>query len=1107
MPVAAPIANLVRSLLPNAASISDADLLDRFVQSGDQAAFELLVWRHGGMVWGTCRRMLAPDSDAAEDACQAAFVALAIRADRVRDGGAIAAWLHRIAVRASLDLIASRPITGSLTHIDPPDPGPEPGRALANRELCSLVDDGLNRLPDKLRVPFVLCALEGRSNAEAAAELGCPIGTVESRLTRARHRLRAWLTARGVTPAIGVAIVAVPESVQAAMARAGSGGGSVGPAVRALAERATRAVVGVKIRAAIAAGIAITLSTAGFGLIAGDAQKEVDHLQAKATDPKPPGPERLDTEGLPLPAGAVARLGSPRLRHGARVKDIAYSPNGKWLASVGYDDTLRVWDAETGRQLFAVKRPEGGFDKVSFAAEGTAIVALGRDPDKRGVLWRIEVATGNVLDRLKLEATLPKVTTPEAAAVRFSSDGSRLALGNADKKQLIVIDTSSAGVIWTADLDKEVPGGVTFASDGKTVAAATTAGRIHLFDRDGRPTAQFKAEGTAELSSVALSPDGKLVTARIGASFEAKLIAWDRATGRILWTREHRGGLGLAFTLDSRIIVDCGSGYFASTIDAANGPPPGSGNQGDTIFDGMAEVGCLALHPAGKVVAFGSGSGTICLFDIATRKPVPPTAEPKYTVGRLRFSADGKTLYGWALDWFAWDVLTGKQRFVTNAGGWNFGLPLSPDGKYTIGTVSLLGARGGTRFEVCDAATGKAVYSFREDNIPGGHYWLDFTPNGKAIIACQVDGSFRILSFDGKLLARMSGHKGAPPYHAFSSSAQLMVTATINELPEEFSVRVWDLKNGKELAKFNPGVSVMGNGYQYGSIVALSGDGRRVASLTYTNSYGKPEPNELATVWDVSSGKVLAKVPQGGNSGYIALSPDGRMVAVSPMWKNDVRVYEVASGGELFHFRHAGEMTGLEFAPDGRTLAAASKEAPIYLWDVAGGLAGAVPAWNPAAADHVWEDLAADPVKAFAAIRLLRSHPANALPFLRDRAKLPTALDATTLKKLFADLASEDFKTREKATELLAEQGEGILTTLDAELARTESPEARARITSLIKRLDTPTLRRQRLIRIVEAVEGMGTAEAKSLLGAWADGSAGRTLAEEAKTALARLKP
>src|SRR5205823_10729541 len=112
--------------------------------------------------------------------------------------------------------------------------------------------------------------------------------------------------------------------------------------------------------------------------------------------------------------------------------------------SVGHDNALRAWDADSGRQLFAVERPDGGFDKVAFAAEGAAIVALGRDPDRRGVLWRIDVATGKVLARPKVEFTLPASLMPEAAAVRFSPDGSRLALGSVEKKQLLVIDTGNA---------------------------------------------------------------------------------------------------------------------------------------------------------------------------------------------------------------------------------------------------------------------------------------------------------------------------------------------------------------------------------------------------------------------------------------------------------------------------------------------------------------------------------------------------------------------------------------------------------------------------------------------------------------------------------------
>src|SRR5438067_13839096 len=88
------LAALVRRLTPDAETVPDAELLDRFAKLHDQAAFELLVWRHGAMVWGACRQVLAPDLDAAESACQAAFLALATRAGRLRAAPAIARRVH-----------------------------------------------------------------------------------------------------------------------------------------------------------------------------------------------------------------------------------------------------------------------------------------------------------------------------------------------------------------------------------------------------------------------------------------------------------------------------------------------------------------------------------------------------------------------------------------------------------------------------------------------------------------------------------------------------------------------------------------------------------------------------------------------------------------------------------------------------------------------------------------------------------------------------------------------------------------------------------------------------------------------------------------------------
>jgi hypothetical protein len=167
--------------------------------------------------------------------------------------------------------------------------------------------------------------------------------------------------------------------------------------------------------------------------------------------------------------------------------------------------------------------------------------------------------------------------------------------------------------------------------------------------------------------------------------------------------------------------------------------------------------------------------------------------------------------------------------------------------------------------------------------------------------------------------------------------------------------------------------------------------------------------------------------------------------------------------------------------------------------------------WNPADADKVLEDLSSgDAAKAFTAIRRLRAIPTAALAFLRERVKPPSAPDAAKLKGLFADLASEDFQVREKSTELLAnflaDFDEIARPELARELSRSSSPEAQLRLQKLIDKSISPTPNRMRFIRVVEAVEGMGTADADALLTKWAKESAGSILASEANASLARRK-
>jgi RNA polymerase sigma factor (sigma-70 family) len=246
---------LRRTLADPATDVSDAELLRRFVAERDEAAFELLLWRHAAMVLGLCRALLRHEQDA-EDAFQATFLALARRAGAIRRGESLAGWLYRVSYRIALRARAraSRRNARRVADLDPatlPTAGASDaadGQAL--RELRPLLHREVQRLPAKYLQPVVLCYLEGLTHAEAARQLGWPRGTVAGRLARARDLLRRRLRHSGLAPSAALCLAALSPGVTAAppellrttaragalVAAGGSAAGAVSPEVVALTE-------------------------------------------------------------------------------------------------------------------------------------------------------------------------------------------------------------------------------------------------------------------------------------------------------------------------------------------------------------------------------------------------------------------------------------------------------------------------------------------------------------------------------------------------------------------------------------------------------------------------------------------------------------------------------------------------------------------------------------------------------------------------------------------------------------------------------------------------------------------------------------------------------
>lgn len=287
--------------------VTDGELLDRYDRGHDQAAFELLVRRHAALVLGVCRRVLR-DTHAAEDAFQATFLILARKLRSVRRRATIAGWLYRVAfqvaVRARRGVRRETPLAK--------EPAVEEPDRLAAQELRTLLDEELGRLPERFRLPVLLCYVEGHTTEQAARLLGCPRGTILSRLAAARKRLGARLARRGVgLSAAGVVTMLADQTLDAAVPAAlvtvavrGAAGQAGSAAAVHLAQGVLHAMFLNKLACTLGALVVFGALAATVGRFASEAPVQAQGeppAQTKAAAAQPPAePAKADERDAQL---------------------------------------------------------------------------------------------------------------------------------------------------------------------------------------------------------------------------------------------------------------------------------------------------------------------------------------------------------------------------------------------------------------------------------------------------------------------------------------------------------------------------------------------------------------------------------------------------------------------------------------------------------------------------------------------------------------------------------------------------------------------------------------------------------------------------------------
>ena len=354
----------------SAAGLDDAELLDRFAVDRDQGAFAALLDRHGPMVLATCRSLLH-DAHDADDAFQATFLVLSRRAGTFRVvGHSLGGWLHgvalRVAARARADRarLQARRSSAAVPDVAIRDAGAD------RDDLIAALHRELGRLPERYRSPVMLCYLEGRTHAQAAAVLGKGEATVRRRLAEAKALLRSRLERRGIAPAVtlsammkvGRASAEVPEALVAATSWAvrglAIGRGVVGAsaAATALAGAAIRASAIVRLAQAVAIAVAIA-AAAGLATITIGADPEAEPSVAGASPPAPAA--TVPEDGAERPQTAEPTTGDPEPL--AWIAGRVVGPDGEPVAGARVNDEIGLEHRRYPRPEPAVTGPDGRF--------------------------------------------------------------------------------------------------------------------------------------------------------------------------------------------------------------------------------------------------------------------------------------------------------------------------------------------------------------------------------------------------------------------------------------------------------------------------------------------------------------------------------------------------------------------------------------------------------------------------------------------------------------------------------------------------------------------------------------------------------------------------
>lgn len=820
------------------------------------------------------------------------------------------------------------------------------------------------------------------------------------------------------------------------------------------------------------------------------------------------GPEarpaaKHDVYGDPLPEGAISRMGTVRFRHGGRITQIAFSPDGKTIYSASPDDKLvRAWEAETGRELrhFGGKH---GVWSVAVTPDGRQLVT-GED----GGLFCIWDATNGREVGILAAAKTNDLDDPRLRllglsleCLRLSRDGKTLVTAKTRENMLVVWDVAKAAEVRNLACQIVTPYCFELSGDGKTLIAAKQ-NHVDVWDvESGKQLRQLHGHQQA-VTSVALSPDGTTA-----ASFsQGDLRWWDVTTGKEIDSEE--------MTASFAAIVFNGDG---KTVAIAHDDTQGAGRV--ALYDVVTReetvalaadlpgVYTLAFSPDGKTLATGSGSlggqvAALRLWDTTTGKEIRPLVAHPGAATTIGVSPDGKLVASCSTTERIvriWDVAGGRE--VRRLEGHEAGVDevqFSPDGRL------LASATREPAIIIWDVASGRRLTTLTDHNSLGPH--MRFSADSKTLATAGDQQTAAIWDVtNGKMLQSFTQpQNGVGAVLAYAGGKVLAFERAESDNGEEATIVLWDLVGGRAIRRFNGHKDMVNS-------VALSPDGRMIASRA---------EDRTIRVWEVNTGAERAQFADPGQGSgwtgtqFISFSPDCRRLATCGPDDVEIRVWDLVANKQLPPLTgHRGWVGAVEFSADGRVLVSGSQDTSCLAWDMTRepyvtSRPGAVNELSAAGLGSRWDLLRdRDATKAYRAMWELVGAGDKCVAFLREQLRpVPTA-DARQIMRWIADLDHAQYQRRERATTALTQVADQAESALRTALVRTTSAEVRQRIRRILETVSEGELSPDRLrdLRGIEVLDRIRSRSARELLAVLGGGAPDSVLTRQAAESLKRL--